>query len=552
MRAPSRRVIGSNLVDYTGSAITATGTARFAAPVGTGPSFGPGKTLLVIIEKPVTAVGSNIEPIAFCEVGGVSGWTMDFVGGDTPYIVGHGAGGAASAAALTLTSGNRVAVGVAVPSDGTSALRWCTNGETVRTSAAFTWNSPSGSAICTIGNSPWLTYAGPCQDPLIAIAIINRVLTDVELRALTGLNQTTFDRNHFSAALLADPDLTFLWRAETDWDGSAATSTCSVGGFVFTKTGTITRTDIGEKRFALDTSHFQDNAYNETQAYGTRRSMFSRVRLVTDATRIAYDWVPVDAGGYVGGLIGTTSHEVAPTVGAPVNSVMCSGTKTAIAGGSKTVDIINGRHLNTGVGGQLRAVRVPTAATLAVETATAPTRRLVVYGDSISSGYYATYPLTEGWDHLLRRDFPGQVTIEAFSGRSLTADTVATIAAIFAAAMDGTVTNEFWSAIGTNDYGSPAATWGAKVASLMDAIHALKPLCKMYMASPLVRADISDVDEAAYRAQLSAAVAARSGWTNPPVYVDTSAWVVSTTDGVHPDPAGMVAYKGYVKTALGY
>ncbi len=546
----------SNLVDYTGAAITATGTARFAAPVGTGPSFGPGKTMLVIVEKPTTAVGSNVEPVAFCEVGGVNGWTIDFVSGDTPYIVGHGAGGASSAAALTLNAGNRVAVGVVVPSNGTSALRWCTAGEAIRTSAAFSWNAPSASAIFTIGNSPWLTYGGPCSIGLIAIAIINRVLTDAELQAYTALHQTTFDRNHFPAALLADADLAFLWRAETDWDGSASTTTCSVGGFTLTKTGTITRTDIGERRFPLDTSHFNDSAYNEAQSYGTRRSMFARVRLVTDAAKIAYDFVPVDAGGFVGDLdlISTTSHKAETTVGAPTSSVFCSGTFTAIAAGTKTINVINGRQLGTGNGAQLRAIRVPTAAALTttLSTASAPSRRLVVYGDSISSGYYATFPLTEGWDHLLRRDFPGGVTIEAYSGRSLTGDTVATIAAIFAAGMDGTTTNEFWSAIGTNDYGTAAATWGAKLASLMDEIHALKPSCKMYMAYPLVRADIADATEAAFRAEIDAAVAARSAWSPAPVVVDTTAWVVSTTDGIHPDPAGHTAYKGYVKTALGY
>jgi lysophospholipase L1-like esterase len=559
---------GSNLVDsFTGKvAGPFTGTARLAtaAGAGTGPAFGHGKTLIVLVDVPAASTG-NSAIIAYTEPNGAltTGWTFEIVSNTTPYIVTHGAGGNLVNVGPRVNNGQRIAIAVAIPADGVSSMRWSVAGSTIATTATLAFNAPGAAAVCSIGNTGRNSFGSNCTMRVAAVAIINAVVADADLVAWTKLNQTTKDRNHLHASVLAHASLAFLWRAETDWDGVAATSTAGVGGQVFTATGTIAYSDIGESRYELSDGEYLDNLISETQAYGKRRSAFARARVVTDAASIGVDYaVPGTASeNRVGVVVGATQYECFAVSNLSTTEFFCSGPTTALGVGSKTIDILNGRQDSGGTGTQVRAIRVPTAATRTVSTASAPTRRLVVFGDSIAAGYSPTR-MAEGWDVLMRQDYPGQVSIHAITGRTLASQVTATLAAELLAGLDGTVRNDLWLAIGTNDYGvnaQSAANFGTQYAALLDAIHASNTTVNIFCQCPTPRtAPYAETANAfgdtltAYRTAISTAVSARSGWAVPPVYVDASAWVFTKPDGLHPDTAGHASYKALAKTAIGY
>jgi len=186
---------------------------------------------------------------------------------------------------------------------------------------------------------------------------------------------------------------------------------------------------------------------------------------------------------------------------------------------------------------------------------------LVVYGDSIAAGFMADIPSRDAWTVRWRqaRGPSKALRVEAWGSRSLHEDaSTAPLRAALVARLTAGSPATIWLAIGTNDYGQAgnwsAANFGTAYAALLDDLHAALPGAAIYCQTPLVRA--SPFTEAAnsygdtlgaYRTQIATAVAARTAYAT---LVDGTAILTSGQlyDGVHPSPAGHLAYQTYVTT----
>lgn len=177
----------------------------------------------------------------------------------------------------------------------------------------------------------------------------------------------------------------------------------------------------------------------------------------------------------------------------------------AIGGGTHTVDLVNS-YQNYHRGSFVYSLSVD-AGTATVRAIAPPSRRMVVYTDSIGCGALAN-PLTQlSWVARLRTVYPGRIAILGWGGRALWDDTgtspgmmglgsVANLAARMVAYVrqDVPATREIALAIGTND-----STWGGvgrmsaanfqtSYAALLDAIHALDAGIRVWAITPLITA----------------------------------------------------------------
>jgi lysophospholipase L1-like esterase len=176
-----------------------------------------------------------------------------------------------------------------------------------------------------------------------------------------------------------------------------------------------------------------------------------------------------------------------------------------------------------------------------VDTIAAPSKRLVVYGDSISVGFSVTAPQSEAYVNLLRGTYTGRVTAYGrgnlqFKTECETEPMRAVVAARIAGMLDGTVTNQVWIALGYNDNGvwTPSELQIA-YADLLDKIHALKPTAVIFAQSPLTAT--VDTGLPAIRTAISNACTGRA-WAT---HVDgTTIAAALGGDGIHPTTAGNV------------
>jgi lysophospholipase L1-like esterase len=190
----------------------------------------------------------------------------------------------------------------------------------------------------------------------------------------------------------------------------------------------------------------------------------------------------------------------------------------------------------------------------------APARRLALYGDSIVIGQAASAYAQLGLVGLLRGDYPGRLTVEAYRGRRLSNEpSVPGLAALLVQLLFDATTRDMWLAIGTNDYtvSTPLATFASKYAQLVDAVLAADATVRVFCQSPLLRTDGAETNANGvgavlgdYRSQISAVCASRPRTT----YVDGHGLITAgnLSDGLHPSDAGFIAYKAAVKAALGY
>jgi lysophospholipase L1-like esterase len=188
-----------------------------------------------------------------------------------------------------------------------------------------------------------------------------------------------------------------------------------------------------------------------------------------------------------------------------------------------------------------------------------PDLRAVVYGDSISSGYFGTVNERNGYVSLMRLDYPGRVSVEASAGRALLLDplTITELADRLTALLFDAPGRDIWLAIGTNDWGFNQSLAGFQAAylSLLTQLRTLNPSANIYAQSPIVRLNESVPNAGGntlgnFRTAIATAAAAVSNVT----YVDGLPFMTlaDTTDGTHPNDTGFVKYKTAVKAAIGY
>ena len=205
-----------------------------------------------------------------------------------------------------------------------------------------------------------------------------------------------------------------------------------------------------------------------------------------------------------------------------------------------------------------------------------PSRRLVVYGDSITGGartsvqpWTTGVPYVDGgWALLTRQNYPGRVSIEQWGARALYSDTaaagspglgsIANTATRLAGLFFGATTRQLIVAMGgVNDWGVNVAGWtaavyGTNLAALCDAVHAIDPTIQIfYMTTNLTAEEATpNVNGEIIQQFRTAGIAAVAGKAT---VIDLTLSSVSRgSDAVHPDQTGHIAIFNVTRTALVY
>ncbi len=191
--------------------------------------------------------------------------------------------------------------------------------------------------------------------------------------------------------------------------------------------------------------------------------------------------------------------------------------------------------------------------------------KLIVYGDSITVGAFASSPARNTPAVLVRWLWGDRnVMVEGHGFRALYDDASDNTARTnFANRLAGYNAQYLWLAIGTNDYGASAdwnaADFGTAYGDLLDKIHTAAPDMKIFCQSPIQR--ISPAGETAngygntlddYRAAISTAVSTRTSYCT---YINgASGGVVSNagidTDGIHINNTGAIQYAETIRRAV--
>lgn len=195
---------------------------------------------------------------------------------------------------------------------------------------------------------------------------------------------------------------------------------------------------------------------------------------------------------------------------------------------------------------------------------TPPSRRIVIYGDSISVGFFTSTPVQVAWPQQLRAD-GYHVTMWGHGSRALYDDVpdaagAATMALFLSKMLDGTSTNELVLQLGYNDFFGTsgegfwaAASYGTAVGLLLDAVHTVRPdvLVHLLLSFPVsneARTNTSYGETlSAYRA---AKLAQATGRSYCSVWNSTSL-SLTWSDGVHPSTASQATIAAWAASLLG-
>jgi lysophospholipase L1-like esterase len=309
----------------------------------------------------------------------------------------------------------------------------------------------------------------------------------------------------------------------------------------------------------LSGTDLADNGYNVARSGYFECSPLARAMFTTSALRLRIDmfsnlWATWPA---ITMVAVRSNGALVANVGLPADG-MAYAIVELPAGSGKTVEVIAGGQQKpaatlTGV----FPFKVSFDGGAVLVAPVKPASRVVVYGDSISCGFGATNPPSEGWAQLLRAQIP--VALEAWGYRSLHDDyAVDPTFVALAGQLASYAPSRVWLAIGTNDYGLSGGLWtaaafGTAYGTMLDAIHAALPSATIYAQSPTIR-----TSEAAnglgstlpdYRAQIVTATGAR-GWST---YVSGLPILVvgDLADTTHPHTAGHNKLYLSIKGTLG-
>lgn len=328
--------------------------------------------------------------------------------------------------------------------------------------------------------------------------------------------------------------------------------------------------------FNVTSGFFQDNGYNVSQTGYIQTSTQARAIFSTIAPTMT---VSMNNNGIFTNYGSNGYCSIAVQVnGSDVGQINCtlSGAETQSftlgAVGAKTVELRNGFLENRNESGNFFGTFLTSVTfngdSAATKTTPAPTKRIVIYGDSIACGAASPIPGQDGWPMLLRDYYAptGSVMMEVVSSQALhydlsTAGSPSSMATRLSGYFSGFSTKILYIQHGHNDWGDSggnlwsAASFGTAYASLLDNIHTDDPSIVIYAQTPIVSSSQTDTNTfgdnlAAYRSQITTVCNARSSYCHT---IDGSAILTTgqLADGTHPLESAMPTYLSAVKTALG-
>lgn len=226
--------------------------------------------------------------------------------------------------------------------------------------------------------------------------------------------------------------------------------------------------------------------------------------------------------------------------------------------GLKTIKLVNGYTANQLAG----SITLPNAGVYVQGINTTGNIEIVVppivadkklfIGDSITTGASGTHPSITGFTGLFRSQDNWKTQTDAYGNRRiLTSDTTLgnEMATIVSAQMTGTVLNEVFMLLGTNNFtvggGHSKALFKSCIEIFLDTLHAIRPDIIIYLVSPINRPTYSTPNsqgatlEDYYDAEVEAA-STRSSWTKV-IYGKNLISLSNMADGpqVHPNQTGM-------------
>lgn len=178
---------------------------------------------------------------------------------------------------------------------------------------------------------------------------------------------------------------------------------------------------------------------------------------------------------------------------------------------------------------------------------------IVIYGDSIASGFGTEIPSRDAWTVLLRSQY--ETGVEAWGARQLTLDYASGLGTLISYFASYGKPTTIWLAIGVNDFFGDVNTaqFRREYASLLDAVHSTFPDTGIFAQTPIVLAhetpNANGDTLAEFRATISGVCSSRSFCR----LVDgTSILSVSdlSIDGIHPTTQGNAKYEAYVLNVL--
>jgi lysophospholipase L1-like esterase len=177
---------------------------------------------------------------------------------------------------------------------------------------------------------------------------------------------------------------------------------------------------------------------------------------------------------------------------------------------------------------------------------------VIVYGDSIASGFGTETPSRDSWTVLLRRNY--EVGVEAWGARQLHSDYVSGLNSLMSNFAFYGQPESIWLAIGVNDCfaGLDPVEFQNEYGALLDAAHARFPLAFIFAQTPLILADETTdhgYAPSAYREAITNVCSTRAFCE----LVNGTA-ILSledlSDDGVHPTSDGNKKYEAFVLNTL--
>ena len=329
---------------------------------------------------------------------------------------------------------------------------------------------------------------------------------------------------------------------------------------------TISGLVIGDTNtnFTVGTGFFQDNGYDVQQSGYIQTSTQARALFMTTAPSMTISlYNNAMYTNYSGTHPGYCSIGI--VVNGSLSQINCttSGAESqtvSLSAGTKTVELRNGfnenRDESSNILGTFLTGVTFNGISASSKITTTQSSRIVIYGDSISTGAAHSQPGIYGWPALIRNNYPSiSVMSEAVSSLAMHSDvstngTPSSMGSRLAGYFSGYTSKKIWISHGRNDIAQwSSSAFGTAYGQLLDAIHSADSAILIYAQTPILAT--SDGTASAYRTEISNACSARSSYCTT---VDGTAILNGTTDlddGVHPTAAAQSKYYDYVKGVLG-
>jgi hypothetical protein len=178
-----------------------------------------------------------------------------------------------------------------------------------------------------------------------------------------------------------------------------------------------------------------------------------------------------------------------------------------------------------------------------------PRNKWLVIGNSIETGATGTHPSITGFVGLLRNDGRNIIS-DCFGGRRLltvSASDGHNLAAFLSAEMNGTVSNELFMFLSTNNFavggGQSKALFKSEYQNFLDSLHSIRPDIIVYCISMFNRNIYATPNSQGatgddYADAISELCATRSAWAKY-IYGKNLLTLANTSDGLHPNQTGM-------------